>query len=359
MTIGVHKQLSFMKRQDLGFDKERKLVVRVKGRFKIGDKYEAIKERYLKHPGILNAAASSTVPGRGMINFAVKLVGEENDRNQSMYHLYFDPDFLPNYSIETIAGRAFQREMGTDKGKTCMINRSAARALGVDSPEQAVGKIVQTGKGSRNLRVIGVVENFHFRGLQHNVEPVIMEWLPGEFDNLTFTVNTENLEGTLAFAKETWAEFFPGFPFEYFFLDEDFDRRQYRIEELTGKIFGAFSILGQLIACLGLVGLAAFITRQRTREIGIRKVVGASIASVTFLITREFLKWVVLANIIAWPAAYFAMDRWLSGFAYRAPMGIWPFIAAGLLALFIALLTVGYQAVRAAAANPVKAIRYE
>jgi putative ABC transport system permease protein len=357
-TIGVHKQLNFMKHQYLGFDKEQKLVIPFRGGIRINKNYNTIKDRYLQHSSILNAAVSSHVPGRGVTNYAIKLVGEENDRRQSMFHLYFDPDFIPNYNIKMIAGRAFDKKMGTDEKKTCLINRAAIKAFGWTLPDQAPGKILLTGNGWRKIRIIGVTENFHYRGLQHEVEPLVMEWNPRQFSSMTLTINTENLGDTLAFTGKTWKSLFPGYPFEYYFLDDDFNK-QYLAEERTGSLFGVFTLLGQFIACLGLLGLAAFTTQQRTKEIGVRKVLGASISGITFLVSKEFIKWVILANIIAWPAAYIAVNQWLSSFAYRAPIGIWSFIISALLALLIAIITVSYQSIRAAATNPMEALRYE
>jgi len=358
ITIGVHKQLQFMKRQYLGFDKEQKLVIPFGGGIRIEKNYNTIKNQYLQQSGILNATVSSHVPGRGVNNYRISLVGEDDDKSQSMFHLYFDPDFIPDYNIKMIAGRAFDKEMGTDEKKTCLINRAALEAFGWNSPQQATGKVLKTGNGSRDLRIIGVTENFHYRGLQHEVEPLVMEWNPEQFSSMTLTINTEDLGETLAFAEKTWESLFPGHPFEYYFLDEDFNK-QYLVEERTGALFGVFTILGQFIACLGLLGLAAFTTRQRTKEIGVRKVLGASIPGITFLVSKEFLKWVILANIIAWPAAYIAMNQWLSSFAYRTPIGIWSFVASALLALLVAIVTVSYQSIRAAAANPMEALRCE
>jgi putative ABC transport system permease protein len=357
-TIGVHQQLQFMKHRYLGFDKEQKLVIPFGGGIRIDNNYKTIKDQYLQHSGILNASASSSVPGRDVSNFAIKLVGEQDDKNQSMFHLYFDTDFISNYNIKIIGGRAFDAKMLTDEGKTCLINRAALKAFGWRSPQQAPGKVLNTGYGARDLRIIGVTENFHYRGLQFQVEPLVMEWNPRMLTTMTLTVNTNNLGETLAFAEKTWKSLFPGHPFEYYFLDEDFNK-QYLAEERTGALFGVFTILGQFIACLGLLGLAAFTTQQRTKEIGVRKVLGASIPGITFLVSKEFLKWVILANIIAWPAAYIAVNKWLSSFAYRAPIGIWSFIVSALLALLVAIVTVSYQSIRAAAANPMEALRYE
>jgi putative ABC transport system permease protein len=357
-TIGVHKQLNFMKHQYLGFDKEQKLVIPFKGLIRIEKTYNMIKDTYLKHPHILNTAVSSHVPGEGVFNFSIRIPGEEDDKIQSMFFIYFEPDFIPNYNIKMIAGRSFNKEMRTDEGKTCLINRAALKAFGWRSPEQALDRILLSGDGGREIRIIGVTENFHYRGLQHEVEPLVMGWRPGMLSVMTLTVNTGNLGEILAFAKKTWKTLFPGFPFEYYFLDESFNN-QYLSEERTSRLFGIFAFLGQLIACLGLLGLAAFTTRQRIKEIGVRKVLGASVPGITALISKEFVKWVILANIIAWPAAYYAVNKWLQNFAYRTTLGIGVFIISGLIALFIAVVTVSYQSIKAAAANPVETLRYE
>lgn len=357
-TIGVHKQLQFMKHRNLGFDKEQKLVIPMLGGIRIDKNYNIIKDKYLQHASIHNATASSSAPGRGVTNFSTRLVGEENDKNQDMFYLYLDPDFIPNYNIKIITGRTFDKKMQTDEKTTCLVNRAALKEFGWRSPQQAIGKVLKTGWGNRDLRIIGVTENFHYRGLQHKVEPLVMEWNPERFRSMTLTVSTGNLGETLAFAEKTWKSLFPGHPFEYYFLDEDFNK-QYLVEERTGTLFGVFTILGQFIACLGLLGLAAFTTRQRTKEIGVRKVLGASIPGITFLISKEFLKWVVMANIIAWPVAYIVVNQWLSSFAYRTQLGVWSFFVSALLALLIAIVTVSYQSIRAAATNPVEALHYE
>jgi putative ABC transport system permease protein len=357
-TIGVHKQLDYMKHQYLGFDKEQKLVISFNGGIRIEKTYNMIKDTFNKHPHILNTAVSSNVPGREVSNFAIKIVGEEDDKNQSMFHLYFEPDFIPNFNIKMIAGRSFNKEMRTDEGKTCLINRAALKAFGWRSPDQALNKILLTGNGGRKIRIIGVTENFHYRGLQHEVEPLVMGWRPETLSVMTLTVDTGNLGEILTFAKKTWKTLFPGFPFEYYFLDENFNK-QYLSEERTGRLFGIFTFLGQLIACLGLLGLAAFTTRQRIKEIGVRKVLGASVPGITTLISKEFVKWVIFANVIAWPAAYYVMNKWLQNFAYRTTLGIKIFILSGLIALFIAVVTVSYQTIKAALANPVDTLRYE
>ncbi|MCP4150670.1 MAG: FtsX-like permease family protein [bacterium] len=358
LTINVFKQLDYMKHKHLGFDKEQKLVVQFRGGMSIDKNYESVKEKFLKHSGILNASVSTGLPGGWMNNFSVMLVGEENDMNQGMYHVYYDPDFVPNFNIKMLAGRAFDKEMGTDEGKTCLINRAATKALGFSTPGEALGKIIKSGHGSKELRVIGVTGDYHFRGLQHKIEPLLMAWRPNRFANMTLTLKGDDPAKTLAFVKNTWAALYPGYPFNYYFLDENFNK-QYNAEEQSSQLFSIFAILGQMIACLGLLGLAAFTTQQRTKEIGIRKVLGASVSNITFLISKEFLKWVLWANVIAWPLGYLVINQWLGGFAYRTGIGFQSFLFASLLTLFIAILTVSYKSLRAAISNPVKSLRFE
>jgi len=357
-TIIVYKQFDFMKSQYLGFDKEQKIILPLRGGISIKENYETVKDMFLKHPSVKNVSASSSVPGRGVSNFAIKLVGEEDDKNQSMFHLYFDHDFVPDYKIKILAGRSFKKELSTDVRGAFLINEAAVKAFGWSSPEEALNKRLQTGYGVRVNSIIGVTQNFHYRGLQSEVEPLVMEYMPDAFRYLTLSIDISNMNSTLSFVQSQWKSLFPGNPFESFFLDSDFDS-QYEAEEKMGSIFGIFTGLGLFIACLGLLGLASFSAASRTKEIGIRKVLGASVSGIVVMMSKQFAKWILLANLIAWPMAYLAMHRWLQNFAYRTSLNIWIFIGAGILSLLIALLSVGYQSVKAAAVNPVDSLRYE
>ena len=357
-TLTMYKQFNFMKNQYLGFEKEQKLILPLRGGINIQENYETTKDMFSKRSSIAGVTVSSSVPGRAVSNFNIKLVGEEDDKSQSMFHLHFDHDFIPDYGIEMAAGRAFQKGMSTDIRGAFLINEAAVKAFGWSSPEEALGKRLQTGWGGRVNPVIGVTKNFHYRGLQTEVEPLVMEFMPEAFDNITLSLDITNLKESFAFVEFQWKALFPGNPFESFFLDADFDR-QYRADEQVGSIFGIFTFLGLSIACLGLLGLASFTAESRIKEIGIRKILGASIAGIVFMLSKQFTKWVLLANIIAWPVAYFAMHSWLQGFAYRVNIGILTFVLSAVMALLIALLTVGYQTIRAAVANPADTLRYE
>jgi putative ABC transport system permease protein len=357
-TLIMARQLNFMKNQHLGFQKEQKLVIPIRGGISIQENYETVKDLFSKHPSISDASVSSTVPGRGVSNFGVSLVGAEDRKNQSMFHMYFDHDFVPDYGIEMVAGRAFQKDMSTDIAGAFLINEAAVTAFGWSSPDEALGKRLQTGFGGRVNPIIGVTKNFHYRGLQTNVEPLVMEFLPEMFRYITLSLDISNLNETLAFIESQWKSMYPNNPFENFFLDTYFDL-QYRSDEQVGRIFGIFTILGLFIACLGLLGLASFTAESRTKEIGIRKVLGASVPCIVTMLTKQFTKWVLLANCLAWPVAYYIMRRWLKNFAYRTDIDLFIFVLSGLLVLGVALLTVSFQSIRAATINPAESLRYE
>ncbi len=209
--------------------------------------------------------------------------------------------------------------------------------------------------------VIGVVRDFHLQGLQSVIEPLVLDSVDSQWFHLniiTLNISTSNLKEVLVFAEKTWNKLFPGRPFEYSFLDEDFNRL-YITEVVRSRIFGVFALLGLFVACLGLLGLASFAAEQRTKEIGIRKVLGASVSGIVLMLSREFTKWVVIANAVAFPVVYFVMSRWLQNFAYRTSIALWIFILSALSTLVLALITVFFQAIKAATANPVDSLRYE
>jgi putative ABC transport system permease protein len=256
------------------------------------------------------------------------------------------------------AGRAFQKEMSTDIRGAFLINEAAAKALGCSRPEEAIGKRMRTGFGGRESPIIGVTQDFHYRGLQAGIEPLVMEYMPEMFRAVTLSLEISDLEETMTFVESRWKTLFPGNPFEHFFLDTEFDR-QYRADEQVGRIFGIFTYLGLFIACLGLLGLASYTAETRTKEIGIRKILGASVSGIIVMLSKQFTRWIILANVIAWPLAYYFMDKWLDNFAFRTGIGIWTFVLSGASALVIALLIVSYQCIRAATANPADSLRYE
>jgi putative ABC transport system permease protein len=268
-----------------------------------------------------------------------------------------DHDYIETLGMNMVEGRDFSKEYSTDK-EAVVINQEVARHFGWDKP---LGKRLATAislmGGIKLYTVIGVVEDFHFESLRNNIGPLIM-LLQTSTSRISFRMKTDDISGTIGLIRKKWREFLPNQPFEYSFLDEAFDS-MYRIEQRIGQIFGIFSVLAVFIGCLGLFGLAAFTAEQRTKEIGIRKVLGATAPKIIRLLVIEFIILIALANAVAWPVAYVVMRGWLKDFAYQTPVHIWIFLVAGLFTLLIALFTVSSQAVKAALANPVDSIKYE
>jgi len=357
-TLLAYQQIHFMKNKDLGFDKEQKLVIPLGRAARKVDSFESIKAEFSRHTGVVGAAASAELPGQHLSCWTTKLATESDEKLRAMKYMYVDHDFIPQYKIKVLAGSAFGEQNDDAVQGGYIINQTAAEQLGFSSPQEAVGKRLVGCYDEKEMEIIGVVQDFHYWGLQSAIEPLVMLYRPRMFQNLTLIVRTEDVQQTIAFVKDKWQELFPDYPFGYFFLDASFNR-QYRAEERVGKIFAIFTFLGLFIACLGLLALASYAVERRTKEIGIRKVLGASVGSIVQLLSWEFLLLVALANLIAWPIAYFAMSRWLEEFAYRVNISLGTFFLAAALALVITLITVSSQAIKAALTNPVETLRYE
>ncbi len=353
-TYIVFQQVSYMKGMYLGFEKEQKLIIPVA----FQNNHESVKAEFLRHPSITGAAALWSAPGRQTNLLEVRLVGEVKEKAQSMDFNYFDHDFIPEYEVEMAAGRAFQKEIATDMNDSFMINETAARALGFESAEEALGKQIYEGGSGNVAPIIGVTKDFHFKGLQTRIEPLVMQMRPDFFSHLSLTVKTNNLTDTLSFVENRWHELQLGEIFSYYFLDEDFNRH-YGSEEKIGRLFGTFTLIAIFVSCLGLTGLSSFSAEQRTKEIGIRKVLGASVSNILILLTKEFMILILFSNLVAWPIAYFVMRTWLKNFAYQTRLGLEIFVFSGILALGLALITVSYQSIKATLANPVDSLRYE
>ena len=270
-------------------------------------------------------------------------------------YLNVDVHFMEVYGLRLIAGRTFDPRQQTDRNRTMVLNRTAVRRLGF-TPETALGH--QLTMGDNTYTLIGVFEDFHQRGLQDAISPIALVWRPEVLVSLTLTVDPAQITQTLAQAEALWKRDNPLFPFEYRFLDQSFNA-QYQNEERTGRLFTTMTTLGLAIACLGLLGLAAFIAERRTKEIGIRKVLGATAPQLTLLMIKDILLLVAGANLLAWPLALWGARQWLSGFAFRATLTPWIFLGAAILALAVAALTAGSQALKAALSNPIKALKTE
>ena len=349
----IMQQLDYMKNKNLGFDSKHVLVLPV-GRADGRHMFDILRNELNQYNSILNIAGANAFPGGGYNGTSVKTVDGTHHVNIAL----IDYNFLECFDINLKEGRNFSKAMVLDGKHSVIINETLLKNFGWES---ATGKklVIDDWAGLRDVNVIGVVENFHFTSLHKEIEPLVFYVNPDiDIHYIFVKIKSKNMAETIALLKEQWQKITPDNPFKYFFMQEEFNQL-YRTEEQWGQIAKYSSLLAIVITCFGLFGLSALLITKRTKEIGIRKVLGASISSIVLLLSKEFTKWVLIANLIAWAIAYYTMNKWLQNFAYRINIGWWVFLLAGTLAMVIALLTVSYQAIRAAAANPVKALRYE
>lgn len=354
-TLVVMRQLEYFQNKNLGFNKEQVLVIpRSDVLEKQGD---AFKQELLQHTGITNAAFSNTLPGKDF-NFNAHRPKETPELTLAPAILLTDGDFYETYQLEMAAGRFFSKEISTDT-TAAIINETAVRSFGYDDPVgKGLVRLGPTQEESMNLNIIGVVRDFHFQSLHRKIEPLVMKFRLRALNYLSLRIKTENVKEIVAFVENKWREFVPDKIFEYYFFDDDHNQL-YMAEQRTGKIFTTFSVLAILIACLGLFGLSSFTAEQRSKEIGIRKVLGASVQAIIILLSRETMILFLISTIIAWPISYYVMNQWLQDFAYRIDLSFLTFIFSSLAALIIGLTTVSFQAIKAALANPVEELRYE
>jgi putative ABC transport system permease protein len=360
VTLGMDRHVRYMKSAPLGFDKEQKLVVVFpggRGSLPSGVKAErqvSLKAALERHPGVLSATLSSSVPGRGFFYNGTRHPGQDRKDSKPVHYLMADADFLGDYRIELAAGRPI---LEGGEGREVLLNETATRLFDWPTPEEALGQKLASGAADE-YEIVGVVRDFHMEGLQVPIKPLIIGRQADGYHMVSLTFDAGRTGDVLDHVRETWAAMVPDRPLDYFFLDEDF-ARQYRREERTTALFSTFAGLGIFVACLGLVGLASFLAEKRTKEIGVRKVLGATVPGILGLLAKEFALGIVVANVFAWPVAWIVVRRWLGGFAYRAAPSVWTLLAAGGLALAMAMLSVAWRSVRAARANPVDSLRYE
>jgi putative ABC transport system permease protein len=351
-----------MQNHKLGFAQEQVVVLQAETEA-MAQTFEALRIELLKNRNVVSVAAGSAIPARFLDNLSgYRAEGTAQDNFSALWTARVSHDYLRTLQVEPVAGRDFSREITTDTLQACIINEAAAHFLGW-TPATAVGKqLAEIGGGNNDTdlmrTVIGVVKDFHVESLQEAIKPAIFTIGKSVLRFAMVRVRTTNLPETLASLQAQWQALLPNHPYEYFFLDADFGRL-YEKERRLGRIAGSFAFLAVFIACLGLFGMASFVAQQRTKEIAVRKVLGASVSGIIGLLSKEFVKLVLIANFIAWPIAYYAMNRWLQDFAYRIDLGAWIFLLAGAVIAAIALLTVSYQAINAALTNPVEALRYE
>ena len=365
-TFTIYHQLDYMRNLRLGFDKEHIVSIPLRD-YTTTSTIKPLKDALKQNANIKSTTISYIVPGVKVPGeYSILPEGKNPDENWELSVLPVDYDFVKTFGLAITDGRDFSDEFSTDS-TAIILNEAAVQKLGWES---ALDKHIQIGGKNpdgafRKLsegRVVGVVRNFNIKSLHHDVAPLLLvnrgDTRISHYNYFSVRINPGNISGGLAFIEEKWREYAPNRPFEYFFVDEQFDRL-YRAEQRLGEIFISFSLLAIIVACLGLFGLAAFAAEQRTREISVRKVLGASISSIVVLLSKDFTKLLSISILVASPLAYFVMNKWLQNFAYQADQGLFPFMIAGILAFAIAMSTVGFQAIKAAMMNPVDALRNE
>ncbi len=352
-VIVVYRQMHFMQSQDLGFNKNQTIVINTNG----DPGRTAFAEAVRSLPTVKSVALSSSVPGGGNPGAYSEIENTKGVLQIANLDLYFvDWNYIPQFNIKMVAGRAFSRAFGTDTTQAMVLNEAAVKMFGYRTPQDAVGRRFK--QWGREGKIIGVMKDFHFRSLQEEIKPLSMRIEPDGCDVVSVQVTAVDAMATVNAIESKWKTGIPNRPFSYFFLDEFFDR-QYRSELRFGKLFLDFAILAIFISCLGLLGLASYSTIQRTKEIGIRKVMGASVSGIVGLLSKEFVILVLISFVIAAPVSYYFMHKWLQDFAYRINISWWIFLVAATLAIVIAIGTISFQAIRAAIANPVKSLRSE
>ncbi len=365
-AIVIYDQLTFMQNKELGLQKDQVIII-PHGR-KIRENPEHLKSEFMKHPNVASVTISSHIPGE-RLTIAIGATPENGNPDGSeepwpIAAVSVDKDFLKTLGLDLAAGRNFSEEFPTDVQEAFILNETAVRQLNWDNAiGQPFSATFRTGQPSlpvetRNGNVIGVVKDAHFESLHSEIEPVAFLIKPYWYYYISVKVRSENLPNTLEFLEQKWSEIQPGYPFEYHFLDDTF-QTLYEQEEAWGTAIGFFSMLAIFIACLGLFGLAAFSTQRRIKEIGIRKTLGATVPNIVLMLSREFALLVLIANILAWPIAYWGINSWLQNFAYQIDIDFKIFLLSGIITFFIALLTITYQTLKAAFSNPVKALRHE
>ena len=354
-TFVAVKQLQYMQSQNLGLHNDQVVSVPLRNAEESINK-EIIKEEFQKINGVEFVTSSSSTPGRRLSNIVVLPEGVASEHTQTMNTLAVDDSFFATYGIEIAAGRGFSTAF--NDSNSFVLNETAVKELGWGKPENAIGKGFEWGLGKKG-KIIGVVKDFHFNSLQKELTPIVMHLLGSNwYGYVSARVNVVEASGVLANMQLTWKKLLPNHPFEYFFVDEDFNK-QYQSDRRLANLSTVFSLFIICISCMGLFGLVMIAISHRIKEIGIRKVLGASVAGVTLLVSKDFLKLVLIAFIIATPLAWILMNKWLLGYAYRISIPWWIFMVAGFAAFLIAFITISVRALNAALINPVKSLRAE
>ena len=355
-TIIVYNQLGFMLDKNLGFDQQQQLVIDYNWDNQVISEIETIKAEFASLPDVISAANSRTVPGSHFPAAGTRIESPQGSMVDFVPFLYeVDTDFVAHYDIEVVAGRAFSREFPADTISSLIVNETAAKSFGYANPPDIVGKRFE--QWGREGAIIGVVKDFNYLSLHQTVAPLTIRNVSyGAL--LSLKIQSANVQQAIAAVQEKWRELAPHRPFIYSFLDESFNE-QYEADIRFRKLFTIFSFLAICIACLGLLGLATYSALQRTKEIGVRKVLGAHMGNIVTILTKDFIKLVFVALLIASPISWYVMTQWLDSYPYHIDIKFWVFALAGIIAITIAILTVSFQAIKSASRNPVKSLRTE
>jgi len=361
-TLIALRQMNYVQNKPLGYDKENLMVLKVESS-EVVNRFNSFKTDLLKNPLIESVVASNKVPAEREYSDS----GWETDKQEDLFlsRLFaVNYDFFETYKIEMAAGRTFNKDFSTDKNFKVIVNETAIKKLGYTSAEEAIGDKFHVDWLAENIdslatgQILGVMKDFHFQSLRNKIEPLALFMYEDWMNRITVRYAQGKDKEAIQFVENTWNDHFPDVQFSYSFI-HDYITTFYKAEGKLQSILLIFTILAVVIACLGLFGLAIFIAQQRIKEIGVRKAMGASIPTIVFLLSKSFTKWVIVANLLAWPLAWYFMDEWLSTFQYSIKLNIWVFLVAGLLALVIALLTITYRSYLAARKNPIDSLRYE
>ncbi len=355
----ISRQMSYMRNADLGY--ERKNIILIPAGREIVSRWEGVKTGLLQNKDVLAATLSKRAPSGRLLDapgFEAEVYGQQVRNAFFMPHNRVEHDFFKTYGMNIIAGRDFSQEYPTDAQEAFILNETAVRQLGFKSPQDAVSAPIKVFAPDKQGRIIGVVRDFNYESMHRQIVPIVTYIAPNQANTLSLRIAPGSLKRVLEHVNSIFDQVNSGAQFKYDFLNDRL-AALYRNEERMMDMFGWFSLLAIFIGCLGLIGLAAFSAEMRTKELGVRKVLGASATNIFLILSREFTKWVLAANFIAWPIAYYAMNRWLGNFAYRTTVGIAPFIVSMVLAFLIAFFTVSFQAAKAAVADPVRSLRYE
>jgi putative ABC transport system permease protein len=344
----VFQQLNFLRKQDMGFDKDQIVCIQLPRN--LSSKVDLLKSTFEQNPEVIGTSSASAIPGRR--NALITLDDWEGRGSEDRIEvglIHVDEDFLALFKLEIVEGRFYSKEFTADEKESVVVNEAAIRAMNMEDP---------LGRKVLNATIVGVVKDFHMRSLHYKVAPLALILDKNRARVVFVKIRAPDPSSTIASLESTWSSIAPDFPFVFRFLDENLDQL-YQVDRQLGKVVNVSAALALFVACLGLFGLASFIAEQRTKEIGIRKILGATIPGIFSLLSRDFIKWVLIANVIAAPLAGYAMTKYLNIYAYHTRLGLFSFLLPVILTLIVALLTICWQVMRAAWANPVRSLRYE